>query len=203
VIGLLQAYERMRARLPEANPLHLWSQASRQVFRDRAELFGDPDFVPVPTDRLLSAEYATQLAARVDPQRPLDLPRAVTAAREGDHTTHVSIVDREGMAIALTLTINVPFGSGLIVPGTGVLLNNQMDDFFTNGSRTCCRSSPTSIAPRYRVTRPNIPRSRCSRSVAFSSWRAHVTGYAVCPTAAIKARPGTELCSTSALVSDR
>lgn len=132
VIGLLQAYERMRTRLPQANPQHLWSQASRLVFRDRAELFGDPDFVKVPTGRLVSAEYAAQLAARVDAQRPLDLPMTVTAAREGDHTTHVSIVDRNGMAIALTLTINVPFGSGLIVPGTGVLLNNQMDDFFVD-----------------------------------------------------------------------
>jgi gamma-glutamyltranspeptidase/glutathione hydrolase len=132
VIGLLQAYERMRIRFPQANRLHLWTQAARLVFRDRAELFGDPDFVAVPTDRLLSTQYATQLAARVDAQRPLDLPTTVPSAREGDHTTHVSIIDRNGMAIALTLTINVPFGSGLIVPGTGVLLNNQMDDFFVD-----------------------------------------------------------------------
>lgn len=130
VIGLLQTYERMRARFPKANWLHLWTEASRLVFRDRAMLQGDPDFVDVPVQRLISDDYAAELAGRVQAEAPLALP-AEAPPREGTHTTHLSIVDKDGMAVSLTQTINVPFGSGLVVPGTGVLLNDEMDDFYS------------------------------------------------------------------------
>jgi gamma-glutamyltranspeptidase/glutathione hydrolase len=132
VIAVLQAYERMREKMPQANWLHLWVEASRLAFYDRAALLGDPDFVDVPVDRLVSAEYAGAQALRVSPSQPLGLP-AVAAAPEGTHTTHLSVVDRDGMAIALTQSINVPFGSGLVIPGTGVLLNDEMDDFYAEG----------------------------------------------------------------------
>lgn len=129
VVGLLQTYERMRERLPTANWLHLWTEASRLVFYDRARLLGDPDFVMVPADRLTSDAYALAQAARVSEQSPIALPKDA-ALNEGTHTTHLSVVDRDGMAVSLTQTINVPFGSGLVVPGTGVLLNDEMDDFY-------------------------------------------------------------------------
>jgi gamma-glutamyltranspeptidase/glutathione hydrolase len=129
VVELLQTYERMRARLPRANWLHLWVEASRLAFYDRARLLGDPDFVRVPVDRLTSDAYAQMQAARVSEQDALALPNDA-ALHEGTHTTHLSVVDKDGMAVALTQTINVPFGSGLVVPGTGVLLNDEMDDFY-------------------------------------------------------------------------
>jgi gamma-glutamyltranspeptidase/glutathione hydrolase len=132
VIGLLQAYERMRERLPQANWLHLWVEASRLAFYDRAVLMGDPDFVDAPLARLVSDDYARMQAARVSASEPLALPRAAASA-EGSHTTHLSVVDKDGMAVALTLSINVPFGAGLMVPRTGVLLNDEMDDFYAEG----------------------------------------------------------------------
>jgi gamma-glutamyltranspeptidase/glutathione hydrolase len=132
VVSLLQTYEQMRARLPDANALHLWTEASRLVFYDRARLFGDPDFVKVPAEKLASREYAVTQAARAQRSEAIALP-ADAAPREGSHTTHFSVVDPDGLAIALTQTINVPFGAGLVVPGTGVLLNDEMDDFYLEG----------------------------------------------------------------------
>jgi gamma-glutamyltranspeptidase/glutathione hydrolase len=124
----LQSYERMRERFPQANRLHLWTEASRLAFYDRAALLGDPDFVNVPVERLVSDEYSGAQALRVVANEAIALPKEVAPA-EHTHTTHLSVIDREGMAVALTLSINVPFGSGLLVPGTGVLLNDEMDDF--------------------------------------------------------------------------
>jgi gamma-glutamyltranspeptidase/glutathione hydrolase len=132
VIGLLQTYERMRERLPQAHWLHLWAEASRLVFYDRARLLGDPDFVSVPVDRLVSDDYAAAQAQRVSEKDPLALPNDASP-REGTHTTHLSVIDKDGQAVTLTQTINVPFGSGLVVPGTGVLLNDEMDDFYAAG----------------------------------------------------------------------
>ena len=132
VIEILQTYERMRERLPRANRIHLWTEASRLAFYDRAKLLGDPDFVPVPVDRLVSAGYAEAQAARVSEKEALSLPDEASHDG-GTHTTHVSVIDKSGMAVALTQTINTPFGSGLVVPGTGVLLNNEMDDFYVDG----------------------------------------------------------------------
>jgi gamma-glutamyltranspeptidase/glutathione hydrolase len=132
VIGLLQTYEQLRKRQPKANRLLSWTEASRLAFYDRATLLGDPDFVAIPVDRLISDSYATTQAARVPATGRTGLPKDV-APREGSHTTHLSVVDKNGLAIALTQTINVPFGSGLVVPGTGVLLNDEMDDFYVEG----------------------------------------------------------------------
>jgi gamma-glutamyltranspeptidase/glutathione hydrolase len=130
VIGLLQSYERMRQRLPQASWLHLWTEASRLAFFDRAALLGDPDFVDVPVARLISEDYADAQARRAAAAEPVALPAAPPPA-EHTHTTHFSVIDRDGMAVSLTQTINVPFGSALMVPGTGVLLNDEMDDFYS------------------------------------------------------------------------
>jgi len=132
VVGLLQTYEHLRKRLPQANRLRLWTEASRLVFYDRATLLGDPGFVAVPVERLTSEAYAEAQAQRIPTSGQLELPKNATL-KEGTHTTHLSVIDKNGLAIALTRTINVPFGSGLVVPGTGVLLNNEMDDFFVEG----------------------------------------------------------------------
>jgi gamma-glutamyltranspeptidase/glutathione hydrolase len=130
VISWLQTYERARRRLPDADRLHLWIDAARLSYRDRAELMGDPDFVDVPSTRVASAEYADTQASRLLPEAPLALSADAPSAAEGQHTTHLSIVDGDGLAVAMTVSLNLPFGSGLTVPGTGVLLNDQMDDFY-------------------------------------------------------------------------
>lgn len=109
---------------------HLVVETLRRAYRDRG-LLGDPDFVRNPAQQLLAPAYLKQLASSIDPQRatPSDsLPPSKTW-QEGDHTTHFSVLDTEGNAVAATLSVNLPFGAAFTAPGTGVLLNNEMDDF--------------------------------------------------------------------------
>jgi gamma-glutamyltranspeptidase/glutathione hydrolase len=110
---------------------HQLIEAMRRAFRDRAAYLGDPDFVPVPTASLLSADYARGLVASINPARATpsaSLPPA-PAFPEGTHTTHLSVLDADGNRVAATLSINLPFGSGYMPAGTGVFLNDEMDDF--------------------------------------------------------------------------
>jgi len=107
---------------------HLLVEVMRRAYRDRAVYLGDPDLVEVPTDRLIHPFYAAGLARDIDPQRATP-SSGCDPAPEGRDTTHFSILDGEGNRVAATLSINTPFGSGLVPPGTGVLLNNEMDDF--------------------------------------------------------------------------
>ncbi len=119
-------------RLDPATAKHLIVEAWRRAYRDRALYLGDPDFVTMPLRRLLSPAYAAGLRAAIRPDRAL--PSDWLAGRpetvpQGADTTHFSILDREGNRVAATLSINYLFGSGFVVPGTGVLLNDEMDDF--------------------------------------------------------------------------
>ncbi len=111
---------------------HLTVEALRRAYHDRALYLGDSDFTEVPVQRLLDADYAAGLrsAIRLDRNLPStylsdDLPDDP----EGRHTTHFSIIDSEGNRVAATMSINFPFGSAFVAPGTGVLLNDEMDDF--------------------------------------------------------------------------
>lgn len=117
--------------LPSAPRTHLVVEAMRRAFRDRTLYLGDPDFVRVPAARLTSADYAAGLRASIHPQRatPSALLPGEPAPMEDDETSHFSIIDAAGNRVAATQTINLLYGSGLIPPGTGVLLNNEMDDF--------------------------------------------------------------------------
>ena len=110
---------------------HLIVEAMRRAYRDRAMHLGDPDFVQVPVALLSSADYAAGLRAGInlDKATPSSLLPGVVAAPERTETTHFSIVDREGNVAAVTQTVNLPYGNGFMVEGTGFLLNNEMDDF--------------------------------------------------------------------------
>jgi gamma-glutamyltranspeptidase/glutathione hydrolase len=111
--------------------IHALVESMRRAYRDRSRYLGDPDHVEVPIERLTHPHYATGLIRDFDPTRatPSAMVGADTAASEGRDTTHFSILDREGNRVAATLSINYPFGSGFVPPGTGVLLNDEMDDF--------------------------------------------------------------------------
>jgi gamma-glutamyltranspeptidase/glutathione hydrolase len=117
--------------LDSATRKHLVIESMRRSHRDRAEYLGDPDFVSIPVERLLSPDYAAgqRTSIRMDRATPSDVLPGVTASEPGQQTTHFSIIDAEGNRVAGTLSINFFFGSGLMVPGTGVMLNNEMDDF--------------------------------------------------------------------------
>jgi gamma-glutamyltranspeptidase/glutathione hydrolase len=111
---------------------HLIIEAERRVHRDRAIYLGDPAFTNVPVKLLLDPAYAAGLrtSIRMDRATPSNtLADAPEAAAAGTNTTHFSILDQDGNRVAGTITLNAGFGTGLLVPGTGLLLNNQMDDF--------------------------------------------------------------------------
>ena len=117
--------------LPAAQRTHLVVEAMRRAYRDRTLYLGDPDFVRVPAARLTSTDYAAGLRASIHPQRatPSALLAGEPAPFEDEETSHFSIIDAAGNRVAATQTVNLLYGSGLIPPGTGVLLNNEMDDF--------------------------------------------------------------------------
>ena len=151
--GVLQGLE----SLPRATPgSALWThqlvELMRRTYRERM-LLGDSDFVQVPTARLLSAEHARDMAATIDPKRATPSSELGTPApfREGTDTTHFSLIDRQGNAVSATLSINLPFGAAFTVPGTGILLNNEMDDFAADpqgeNAYELSGSEPNSIAP--------------------------------------------------------
>jgi gamma-glutamyltranspeptidase/glutathione hydrolase len=111
---------------------HLIIEAERRLHRDRAVYLGDPDFVTVPVPRLTSPDYAAGLAASIHTQYALpsrNLPGLGAGAPQGPQTTHFSIIDAEGNRVAATMTLNFGFGSGRMIQGTGLFLNNEMDDF--------------------------------------------------------------------------
>lgn len=139
--------------LKPAQRMHLVAEALRRAYHDRARYMGDPDFVSMPEQRLLSPQYADLRAASIDPANATPSVNLDTAAevQQGNHTTHFSIVDRQGNRVAATLSINTFFGSGFVAGKTGVLLNNEMDDFAVaeHGMNTysLVHSGPNRIAP--------------------------------------------------------
>ena len=108
---------------------HRLIEALRRAYLERARHLGDPDHVDVPIQQLTSAEYARKLVRDFDPGRATRSKSLYVTEPEAGHTTHFSILDREGNWVSATLSINGLFGSGFVVPGTGILLNNEMDDF--------------------------------------------------------------------------
>lgn len=110
---------------------HLIVEAMRRAYRDRAIYLGDPDFVTMPVGMLTSPYYADGLRASIRPDKatPSSMLAGNEPLREGTDTTHFSLMDAEGNMVAGTLTVNVPFGSAFMPPGTGLLVNNEMDDF--------------------------------------------------------------------------
>jgi len=130
-VALAQAFAMLEARgWPPADPVqtrHQLAEVMRRAYRDR-QLLGDPDFVTMPLYRLLSREYLLNLAGTIRPDAATP-SETLPPAGEGGNTTHYSILDAAGNRVAATQTVNTEFGSGFMAPGTGVLLNNEMDDF--------------------------------------------------------------------------
>jgi gamma-glutamyltranspeptidase/glutathione hydrolase len=118
-------------KVDDVTRIHLVVEAMRRVHRDRAVYLGDPDFVDVPVKRLIDENYAAgqRASIRMDLATPSSSLPGVDAAPAGTQTTHFSVLDGHGNMVAATITLNFYFGSGLMIPGTGILLNNQMDDF--------------------------------------------------------------------------
>jgi gamma-glutamyltranspeptidase/glutathione hydrolase len=152
MLNILERYDLRYLGFNSSEAIHLEAEAMKRAFADRAVFMGDPGFVNVPVAGLVCKPYADSLARNISrfrtrpvsgPGNPLaympetpppQLPPAPLKAGEnpagkGQHTTHFSVVDRWGNLVAMTATINTGFGSGYVIPGTGILLNNEMDDF--------------------------------------------------------------------------
>jgi gamma-glutamyltranspeptidase/glutathione hydrolase len=128
-LNILEHYD--LAALNEVDRLHVIIEAMRRAYRDRADYLGDPDFTTIPRARLISKAYAATLAGDLNLERatPSSSLPPIVLKQEGRDTTHFSVLDAAGNRVAATLSINTPFGAALVAPGTGVLLNNEMDDF--------------------------------------------------------------------------
>lgn len=129
MLQILEGYD-LQAMDP-VHRTHLIVEAMRRAYRDRTFFLGDPDFTHIPMQVLLSKDYALGLRASINPEKatPSDLLSGNPTPLEDDETTHFSIIDQDGNRVAATQTVNLLYGSGLIPKGTGVLLNDEMDDF--------------------------------------------------------------------------
>ncbi len=150
--------------------VHTEVEAMRRAFAIRNAILGDPDFVSIPLDSLLSHAVVTALrqeisAAQATPSSQITIPPQASP-REGTHTTHLSAVDAEGNAVALTTTINGLYGSGVLVAGAGFLLNNEMDDFAvkpgTPNMFGLVQGEANAIAPGKRILSSMTPTIVCS-----------------------------------------
>ncbi len=154
MFAMLEPFDLAPMGPTSAAKYHLFTEVMRRAFRDRAEYLGDPDFVTVPTAQLLDRAYLKKRMADFSPTRatpsekiepglgPVKLtslsPRSPNShlsslisqlGREATETTHISVVDAAGNAVSNTYTLNGAYGSGVTIPGTGILMNNEMDDF--------------------------------------------------------------------------
>jgi len=132
MLNVLEGYD--LGALGDQSPatLHLMIEAMKRAYADRAEFMGDPDMVSMPIERLTSKTYAAELRAGIDPDRTRpsrEIHAGHPVPAEGQHTTHFSVVDQDGNAVSNTYTLNLNYGVGLVADGTGMLLNDELDDF--------------------------------------------------------------------------
>jgi gamma-glutamyltranspeptidase/glutathione hydrolase len=150
ILNILEGYDIAASGFRSAKSVQLMVEAMRRGYRDRNAYLGDPDFVDNPLGRLLSKDYAASLRAEIA-RGDAEKGAGMDAPREKSETTHYSVVDAEGNAVAVTYTINGYFGAGVVAPGTGFFLNNEMDDFTVKPGAPnlygLVQSEPNAIAP--------------------------------------------------------
>lgn len=130
ILNILEGYPLSFLGYGSAETVHLMTEAMRYAYVDRNAALGDPDFVDNPVTTLLDKSYAKAIRAKIDINKSgTSADLKPLGAKESTETTHYSIIDDEGNAVAVTYTLNGNFGAGVVAPGTGILLNNEMDDF--------------------------------------------------------------------------
>jgi gamma-glutamyltranspeptidase/glutathione hydrolase len=130
-LNILEGFPLGEMKQGSAPSLHLLIEAMKRAYADRARYLGDPAFVNAPTNIMMAKDYAARQRASIDPDHATAAADIVSALprREGSNTTHYSVIDSRGNAVSNTYTLNFPYGLGLVADGTGVLLNNELDDF--------------------------------------------------------------------------
>ena len=132
LLNILEGYNLAQYGWNSSKTVHRLAEAMRRVYADRAEFLGDPDFVKIPVPWLTSKEYAARRRATIDSTKATPssmVSHGVQPLPEKDHTTHFSVVDKQGNCVSVTTTLNDAFGSKVVVSGAGFLLNDEMDDF--------------------------------------------------------------------------
>lgn len=130
ILNVLEAYPLSYLGFGSAETVHLMVEAMRYAYVDRNAALGDPDFVDNPVEKLLDKKYASEIREKIERyEAGTSANLKPLGGKESTETTHYSIIDDEGNAVAVTYTLNGSFGAGVVAPGTGVLLNNEMDDF--------------------------------------------------------------------------
>jgi gamma-glutamyltranspeptidase / glutathione hydrolase len=129
MLNILEGFPMHDIKQGSAPSLHLMIEAMKRAYADRARYLGDPAFVNAPIANLIAKDYAAKQRASIDLDRATPSTLVLQPPREGHNTTHYSVVDSLGNAVSNTYTLNFPYGVGLIAEGTGVLLNNELDDF--------------------------------------------------------------------------
>ncbi|WP_315119117.1 gamma-glutamyltransferase [uncultured Clostridium sp.] len=130
MLNMMENYDMKALGANTAESLHLWSEVSKLMFADRGKYMADTDFVKVPLAGLASKDYAKELTKKIDKEKSAEnVMHGDPNKYESGSTTHFSVMDKEGNMVAVTKTINYFFGSGVTVPGTGIILNDEMDDF--------------------------------------------------------------------------
>ena len=132
LLNILEGYDLKKSGANSAQTIHLMTEAMKLAYADREKYLGDPDFVKNPVAGLTSKKYADDLRKRIDPERATpskDIRAGDPLPYESDQTTHFSVIDKDGNAVANTYTLNFSYGLGLIAAGTGIMLNNELDDF--------------------------------------------------------------------------
>ena len=132
ILNILEGFDLKAAGAQSAGQIHLMAEAMKHAYADRATFLGDPDRVKIPVKGLTSKAYAAKQRAQIDPDKArasAEVKSGDPGPHESDQTTHFSVVDKDGNAAANTYSLNFPYGVGLVADGTGVLLNNELDDF--------------------------------------------------------------------------
>jgi gamma-glutamyltranspeptidase/glutathione hydrolase len=132
ILNMLEGYDMRALGSNSAERYHLYTEASRRAFADRAEYMADPDFAQVPVEQLISKKYAEMRRSTIDTQKAgtsASTKFGDVAMHEGTETTHFTVVDKDGMVVTNTYTINDLYGSRVTIKGAGVLMNDEMDDF--------------------------------------------------------------------------
>jgi len=165
MLNILEGYDLAEIGLNSALYLHLLTEAMRRAYADRAQYLGDPAFnADMPLERLTSKSYADRLRSTIDPEVASTSDSASFNGRfahESEQTTHFSVVDSEGNAVSITYTLEQGYGSGMVVPGAGFLLNNEMGDFNPVPGRTDSRgligTPPNLVEPEKRMLSSMTP----------------------------------------------
>ncbi|WGK57531.1 MULTISPECIES: gamma-glutamyltransferase [Pantoea] len=132
ILNILENFDLAKSGFGSADAMQVMAEAEKYAYADRSEYLGDPDFVKVPQQALTSKAYAKTLAQQIDVNkaRPSsEIKPGKLAPYESNQTTHFSVVDKDGNAVAVTYTLNTYFGSGIVAGQSGILMNNEMDDF--------------------------------------------------------------------------